>query len=124
MMVEEMVAGVELIIGAKVDNQFGPVILVGMGGTGVEIYHDTCLRMAPLQQKEAESMIKSLKAYQLLEGYRGSEPVNVSALTGMITAFSDLIMQLEDFIESVDLNPVMCSQDNCVIADARIVLHQ
>ena len=70
--VEEMISGVELIIGAKVDNQFGPVILLGMGGTGVEIYHDTCLRMAPLKQKEAESMIKSLKAHQLLEGYRGS----------------------------------------------------
>jgi acyl-CoA synthetase (NDP forming) len=69
-----------LIIGAKVDNQFGPVILLGMGGTGVEIYHDTSLRMAPLKQKEAESMIKSLKAHQLLEGYRGSKPVNLSAL--------------------------------------------
>jgi hypothetical protein len=67
-------------------------------------------------------MIKSLKAHQLLEGYRGSKPVNLSALTGVITTFSDLIMQLEDDIESIDLNPVMCSQDNCVIADARIVL--
>lgn len=123
MICEETVSGVELIIGAKVDNQFGPVILLGIGGTGVEIYEDTCLRMAPLQQKEAESMIKSLKAHQLLEGYRGSEPVNVSALTSMITTFSDLIMQLEDDIESIDLNPVMCSSDNCVIADARIVLH-
>ncbi len=120
--VEEMVSGVELIIGAKVDKQFGPVILLGMGGTGVEIYHDTCLRMAPLKQKEAESMIKSLKAHQLLEGYRGSNPVNVSALTGMIITFSALIMQLEDYIESIDLNPVMCSADNCIIADARIVL--
>ena len=121
---EETLSGVELIIGAKVDNQFGPVILLGMGGTGVEIYHDTCLRMAPLKQKEAESMIKSLKAHQLLEGYRGSNPVNVSALTGMITTFSDLIMQLEDYVESIDLNPVMCSSDSCVIADARIVLRQ
>jgi len=120
--VEEMVSGVELIIGAKVDKQFGPVILLGMGGTGVEIYHDTCLRMAPLKQKEAESMIKSLKAHQLLEGYRGSNPVNVSALTGMIITFSALIMQLEDDIESIDLNPVMCSADNCIIADARILL--
>ena len=121
--VEEMISGVELIIGAKVDIQFGPVILLGMGGTGVEIYHDTCLRMAPLKQKEAESMIKSLKAHQLLEGYRGSKPVNVSALTEMITSFSNLIMQLEDYIESIDLNPVMCSSNSCIIVDARIVLH-
>ncbi len=67
-------------------------------------------------------MIKSLKAHQLLEGYRGSNPVNVSALTGMIITFSALIMQLEDDIESIDLNPVMCSADNCIIADARILL--
>lgn len=123
MVVEEMVSGVELIIGAKVDYQFGPVILLGIGGTGVEIYKDTCLRMAPLDQKEAEIMIKSLKARQLLEGHRGSKPVCVSALTHMLAGFSDLVMQLEDHIESVDLNPVMCSADTCVIADARIMLH-
>jgi acetate---CoA ligase (ADP-forming) subunit beta len=123
MVVEETVSGVELIIGAKVDYQFGPIILLGIGGTGVEIYQDKCLRMAPLQQGEAETMIKSLKAHQLLEGYRGSKPVCVSALTLMLDAFSDLIMQLEDHIESIDLNPVMCSVDTCVIADARILLH-
>lgn len=123
MVVEEMVSGVELIVGAKVDYQFGPIVLVGIGGTGVEIYKDTCLRMAPLEQREAEAMIKSLKAHQLLEGYRGSEPVHIAALTRMLADFSHLIMQLEDYIESIDLNPVMCSADKCVIADARIMLH-
>jgi hypothetical protein len=79
--------------------------------------------MAPLGQREAETMIQSLKAHQLLEGYRGSKPVRLSALTRMLADFSDLIMQLEDHIESIDLNPVMCSADKCVIADARILLH-
>jgi acyl-CoA synthetase (NDP forming) len=120
--VEETVSGVELIIGAKIDNQFGPVVLLGIGGTGVEIYKDSSLRMAPLKQKEAESMIQGLKAHQLLKGYRGSKPVNLSLLIDMIATFSDLIIQLEDYIESIDLNPVICSSDNCVIADARIVL--
>jgi hypothetical protein len=122
MVVEEMVSGVELIIGAKVDYQFGPIVLLGIGGTGVEIYQDTCVRMAPLEQGEAEAMIKSLKAHQLLEGYRGSKPVRLSALTRMLVDFSNLAMQLQDHIESIDLNPVMCSADACVIADARIML--
>jgi hypothetical protein len=122
MLVEEMLSGVELIVGAKVDYQFGPVILLGIGGTGVEIYRDTSLRMAPLTQVDVESMVKALKAHQLLEGYRGSEPVNLTELTRMLMAFSDLVMGIEGLIESIDLNPVMCSSRRCVIADARIML--
>lgn len=122
MLVEEMVAGVELIVGAKVDTQFGPVILFGMGGTGVEIYHDVALRMAPLRQGDVESMIRCLKARALLDGYRGKEPVNLNELTRMLKTFSDLVMDLETDIESIDLNPVICSSRRCVIADARIML--
>ena len=122
MLVEEMLSGVELIIGAKVDYQFGPVILLGIGGTGVEIYRDTSLRMAPLNQQDVDAMLKDLKARPLLEGYRGSEPVNVGELSRMLIAFSDLVMELEGLIESIDLNPVLCSSNKCVVADARIML--
>ena len=124
MLVEEMVSGVELIVGAKVDYQFGPVILLGMGGIGVEIYRDTTLRMAPLKEKDVESMLRDLKAHQLLEGYRGSEPVNLAKLKGMVVTFSDLAMELEGFIQSIDLNPVLCSSKRCVVADARIMLKE
>jgi acyl-CoA synthetase (NDP forming) len=124
MLVEEMVPGVELIVGAKVDYQFGPVILFGMGGTGVEIYGDVTLRMAPLGQKDVESMIRCLKARPLLEGYRGKEPVNLNELMRMLKTFSDLVMDLETEIESIDLNPVICSSRRCVIADARIMLRK
>ena len=122
-LVEEMLTGLELIVGAKVDYQFGPVILFGIGGTGVEIYQDTTLRMAPLNEKDVRSMARGLKASALLEGYRGSEPINLEALTRMMLAFSDLVMKLEGLIDSVDLNPVMCSSEKCVVADARIMLH-
>ena len=121
-LVEERVAGIEVIVGAKVDYQFGPVILFGMGGTGVEIYRDVALRMAPLAQKDAESMVTCLKARPLLEGYRGEKGVNLEELTRMLIIFSGLVMDLEAQIESVDLNPVMCSSTRCVIADARIML--
>ena len=121
-LVEEVVGGIELIVGAKVDYQFGPVILMGIGGTAVEIYKDTSVRMAPLVPKDVDSMLQGLQAHQLLEGYRGSAPANVQALTDMLIAFSDFVMDCEDLIESIDLNPVKCSSEGCIIADARIVL--
>ena len=122
MLVEEMVNGVELIIGAKVDYQFGPVILMGIGGTGVEIYQDTVLKMAPLQETDVAQMIQKLKGRALIEGHRGAEPVNIAELIRMLMSFSELVMALEDRFESVDLNPVMASSKRCVVADARIML--
>ena len=121
-LVEKSIKGIELIIGAKIDFQFGPVILMGMGGTGVEIYQDASLRMAPITPEDAVSMLKGLKAHRLLEGYRGAEPINRDALTRMLMAFSDLIMALDEKISSIDLNPVFCSAQTCVVGDARIML--
>ena len=123
-LIEEMLSGIELIIGARVDYQFGPMILLGMGGTGVEIYRDISLRMAPLRREDVKAMVSALKARPLLEGYRGAEQVDMEALTRTLLTFSDLVMELEEFIESVDLNPVMCSSKTCVIADARIMLSE
>ena len=122
MMVEEIVSGVELILGAKIDLQFGPMILLGMGGIGVEIYQDVALRMAPLAGKDVRSMIGGLKARRLLEGYRGAEKVDREKLTEAILAFSSVVMDLQGRIESIDINPLLCSSRRCVVADARIVL--
>lgn len=122
MLIEEMVSGLELIVGAKIDYQFGPVVLLGMGGTGVEIYHDTTLRMVPLGDEDIRYMISCLKAHQLLEGYRGKDPVRVEELHRLMLTFSDLVMDLTEEIETMDLNPVICSSDRCVVADVRIML--
>jgi len=122
MLVEEMVDGMELIVGAKVDYQFGPVILVGIGGTSVEIYKDTRIRMAPLVPADVDAMVHGLRAHQLLEGYRGSAPINRQALTALLMAFSGLVMESEAEIESIDLNPVKCTAERCIVADARIML--
>lgn len=121
-LVEETLAGTELIIGCKVDEQFGPVILLGIGGVAVEVYKDTAIRMAPLEAKDVASMIADLTARRLIEGFRGSEPVNKELLTKTIVDFSKLVMELADDIESIDLNPVMCSPTRCAVADARIML--
>jgi succinyl-CoA synthetase beta subunit len=122
MLVEETISGIELIVGAKNDFQFGPVILFGMGGSWVEIYRDVILRLAPLNPKDIDSMIKCLKARPLLEGYRGSNSVNLKELNKLLMTFSDLVIDLEGYMESIDLNPVFCSSERCVVADARIML--
>ena len=98
------------------------MILLGIGGTRVEIYGDRSLRMAPLTRRDVLSMVQGLKAHALIQGYRGSKPVDREALGNMLLAFSDLVMDMEGFMESVDLNPVMCSEKGCVVADARIIL--
>lgn len=121
-LVEEMLTGLELIIGAKVDYQFGPVVLLGMGGVRAEIYRDIALRMAPLDDACIRGMVKSLRAHRLLEGYRGGDPINLQELSRLMTIFSSLVMEMEDLIDSIDLNPVMCTKEKCIIADARIML--
>lgn len=120
--VEEMVEGIELIVGAKNDYQFGPMILLGMGGTGVEIYRDSSLKMAPIGEADIDSMIENLKARKLLKGYRGTEAINLAALKKLLISFSHMTMKIEQHIESIDLNPVICSSHDCVVADARIML--
>ncbi|MGD8980342.1 MAG: acetate--CoA ligase family protein [Desulfobacterales bacterium] len=122
MLIEQMVSGLELIVGAKMDDQFGPVVLLGMGGTGVEIYQDVSLRMAPLGITDVDAMIKGLKAAPLLSGYRGHRAVNRDELTRTLVCFSKFVMAAAGMIESIDLNPVMCSEQKCIVADARIML--
>ena len=122
MLIEERVTGIEVIVGAKMDVQFGPIILLGMGGTSAEIYRDVSLRMAPLSPIDIASMVKCLKAHELLEGYRGSDAIHMGELLKTIQLFSALVMDLRGEIESIDLNPVMCSSTRCVVADARIML--
>jgi acetate---CoA ligase (ADP-forming) subunit beta len=124
MLIAQMVKGQELIIGAKNDFQFGPMILLGMGGVGVEIYKDVSLRMAPLTACDADHMINTLAARRLLTGYRGAKPINMNALKKTIVNFSRLMMDLQNVFESVDLNPVMCTAKSCIIVDSRIMLRK
>ena len=73
--------------------------------------------------KDVPAMLAGLKGAKLLQGYRGAEPINVSLLTRLMLAFSDLVMELENEMASIDLNPVKCSADRCVVADARVILN-
>jgi hypothetical protein len=122
MLVADMLSGVELILGAKIDSQFGPVILLGIGGTGVEIYGDVVIRMAPLTADDVAAMTAGLKGHALLEGFRHQPPINMHKLTATVLSFSTLIMKYRDHIESADINPLFCSGELCTVADARIIL--
>lgn len=121
--VDETLTGVELIVGARNDNQFGPIILLGVGGVGVELYRDVSIRMVPVNPQDVDLMIRSLRARNLVEGFRGAEPVNRELLVELVVRFSDLVSVIAGEIESVDLNPVMCSSQRVAVADARIVLN-
>ncbi|MFH1215157.1 MAG: acetate--CoA ligase family protein [Pseudomonadota bacterium] len=121
-LIEEMATGHELIVGAKADYQFGLVILMGIGGTAVEVYGDVAIRMAPLTGEDALSMLDELKGGKLLAGYRGKPGINREKLMEFMVGFSGLLEEISSFVESVDLNPLLCSEQGCVIADARIML--
>lgn len=121
-LVEETAHGIELILGANNDHQFGPVLLLGFGGTGVEIYRDTTMRMAPVNETAVRAMMRELKAWPLLEGYRGGPAVDLDGLVETVIRFSGFTMELEEVFDSIDVNPLMCSSDGCVAADARIML--
>ena len=98
------------------------MILLGMGGTGVEIYRDSSLKMAPIGEADIDDMIENLKAGKLLQGYRGAEAINLVVLKKLLISFSRMTMKIDKYIESIDLNPVMCNAEACVVADARIML--
>lgn len=121
-LIDEMVSGIELIVGSSHDNQFGPVIMVGIGGTSVEIYRDVALRLAPLSEKTVLKAMDSLTGKKLLAGYRGRDPVNLPGIARLVARFSRAVMDMSEDIESIDLNPVMCGSRRAIIADARIIL--
>jgi len=120
--VQKMVPpGVEVIIGMSKDPQFGPVIMFGLGGILVELIKDVSFRIAPVYEKDARAMIKEIKGYPLLCGYRGQPPVAIEYLEDIITKVSRLV-ENNSLIAELDLNPILASQDGAIAVDARIVL--
>ncbi len=106
-LVQEMAPiGVEMIIGVTNDKQFGPMLLVGMGGVFVEVFKDAALYPAPLNHEEAVGMLKKLKSYKLLTGYRGAKPCDIDALADMMVKIGDYACAHKDELKELDLNPV------------------
>ncbi len=120
--VESMaVGGVETIVGAKRDAQFGPTVIFGLGGIFAEVFKDISIRVAPVDREMALAMIGEIKGSIILNGYRGKKPVNIEALADIIVHVSSLMMTRDDVLE-LDANPVMADEHGAVAVDARALL--
>ncbi len=113
--------GTEVIIGMTKDSQFGPVLMFGLGGILVELLKDVSFRIVPLQKEDAREMIREIKGYPILEGFRGMEPVDVSVLEEILLKLSRFVDENPE-IKELDLNPIFAYRDGAVAADARIIL--
>jgi acetyltransferase len=111
----------EVILGAKKDEDFGSVILFGMGGTSVEIFQDFGVELPPLNQTLARRLMEETKVYRLLKGYRGKQPADLKKLEQIIVSFSNMIIDFPE-IEEVDINPIAITGGTLYALDARIVI--
>ncbi len=118
-LVQKMMAGTELFIGAKYEPRFGHVILCGLGGIFVEVLGDISSGLAPLTFREAESMIRSLKSYRIIKGTRGKPGINEKLFAEIIVRLSSLLRFATE-IKEVDLNPLIGNPDGITVVDARI----
>ncbi len=106
-LVQEMITGgTELILGFHRDPQLGPAVLLGMGGVSAEVQRDTTLRLLPLSRADAEAMVRELRSFPLLEGYRGRPPCDIDALIAAILAFADMAATLGERLEEAEINPL------------------
>jgi 3-hydroxypropionyl-CoA synthetase (ADP-forming) len=122
-LLEKMVPkGVELIVGIQNDPQFGPVIMVGLGGIMTEVMKDVAFRMLPITTSDAKSMLNELKGSALLKGFRGSEPIDTNMVAKMLVQIGKLGVENADYINSVDFNPVIVYPKSHFVVDAKIIL--
>ncbi len=121
--VQQMVKGqgYEVILGAKADPLFGPVILFGMGGVGVELFKDFAIGIPPLNQTLVRRLMEETKVYQLLKGYRNVPPANVKCLEEILVRFSQLLVDFPQ-LKEVDINPLFINEEAAIALDARIVI--
>ena len=118
-----VVGGRELILGGRQDEQFGPVVLVGLGGIFVEIFEQATLRIAPVSRKDAYEMVEELKGSQILLGARGQKRFDIDAIVDAILHVSQLLMDFPQ-IRELDINPlrVFHEGEGCTALDARVIL--
>ena len=113
--------GIELILGARRDPQFGPVVVLGIGGIHSEILRDVVFALPPFDEGYALAMLERLQFGALLDGARGAKPVDRSLVAAMASRFSAMVYSLRDEISEIDINPVIASANSCIAVDALIV---
>ena len=122
-LLEKMAApGAELIVGLQNDPQFGPIIMVGIGGIYTEVFKDVTFRVLPITKEDAVSMMEDLKGKQILKGFRGAPPVSMDALANALVSIGNLGTDMAPYYESIDFNPVIFYEKDYVVVDAKILL--
>jgi acetate---CoA ligase (ADP-forming) len=113
--------GIEIVVGTRRDPTFGPVVVVGFGGTLVELLRDSTTELGPVDHHQALGMLSRLRSANLLTGFRGSAPINLDRVANIIVALSELAVDLADVIDEIDVNPIICGADQAVAVDALII---
>ncbi|MEM8863511.1 MAG: acetate--CoA ligase family protein, partial [Chloroflexota bacterium] len=117
----DLSAGVEMLLGMKNDPQFGPMIVMGLGGIFVEIFKDAVTILPPLDRESVAKHLKKLKGYPLLTGARGKQPVDLESLIDTILAFDEFVADYRGQLTEVDINPLLATADGCKVLDALMV---
>jgi acetyl-CoA synthetase (ADP-forming) len=111
----------EVIVGGKYDHTFGQTIAFGLGGVFVEVFEDISFRVIPISQEDAIDMIKEIKAFKILKGYRGQKPVDFKALVDILLKTSKMLEENPE-IKELDINPIFALPNRAVAVDARIII--
>ncbi|MFW5862292.1 MAG: acetate--CoA ligase family protein [Spirochaetota bacterium] len=114
-------AGIEIIAGLQYDDTFGPVLMLGMGGTMANLLDDVIFAMLPVDKNHVRRMLQSLKGWKLLAGFRGSEPIDIDGLVSAIHGITRFGIDAAPFYQSVDFNPIIARPDGVTVADAKMI---
>ena len=125
-LLEKMIpkGGVELIVGIQSNPQFGPMLMVGLGGVLTDILKDVAFRMLPITTSDAKSMLNELKGSKLLKGFRGSAPIDTNMVAKALVQIGKMGVDNADYINSVDFNPVIVYPKSYFVVDAKIILNK
>jgi hypothetical protein len=114
-------AGLEIVLGARIDPLLGPLVVAGFGGVLVELLRDLAIDLAPINVREATHMLRNLKGAALFDGYRGAPAVDIARLADLLVRVSELASDQHRLIAELDINPVICSASTLTAVDALIV---
>lgn len=121
-LVGEMLGGLEVILGTATDSTFGLVVMFGLGGVLVECLEDVAFRMIPLDRQDAGEMLAEIKGAPLLNGFRGSPPVNKGSIVEAILNLSEVASRFGNVIQEIDINPLLATPEGAVAVDALVKL--
>jgi acetate---CoA ligase (ADP-forming) len=107
LLIQEMVQGTEVLLGARTDPQYGPFLMVGLGGILVEVLKDVAIRLLPVDEAEARRMLQELRGFKVLEGVRGQGPRDIDALVKTMVGLSDIFAAHRNHLTDLEINPLM-----------------